>query len=163
MAKNPFKHLRHRLGENARSLFDNIQSNVDDQTGSSSYERGQAAVLDRMSSLLPYGYEIEPGLFTIENATGTDLEGIGYVLEFIPQTGATPAMAEHLTAIFAPDLPAGTGLQVSLFATGDIKQLGRMWLAARHLPFSPIPIPQTKAAKRRPPPFTHWPPPEPGI
>ena len=131
MAKNPFKHLRHRLGENARRLFDNIQSNVDDQTGLPPYERGQAAVLDRMSNLLPYGYEIEPGLFTIENATGTDLEGIGYVLELIPQTGATPAMAEHLTALFAPDVRAGVVLQLSLFATGDIQAATRAYVASR--------------------------------
>ena len=99
MAQHSFKHLKKRFNESVQRLFESIQSNLDDQTGISAYERGQAAVFDRMSSLLPYGYEIDPGLFTIDNATGTDLEGIGYVLELIPQTGATPAMAEHLTAL----------------------------------------------------------------
>ncbi len=134
MAKQTFKHLKKRFNESVSRLFVGLQSNVVDQTGLPSYERGHAAVLDRMSSLLPYGYEIEPGLFTIDNATGTDLEGIGYVLEFTPQTGATPAMAEHLTSLFAPDLPAGTGLQVSLFATGDIKGATRAYVASRTPP-----------------------------
>ena len=120
MIKYPFKHLKNRLSAGFRPFFQDLQSNVEDRTGSLPYERGKGPILDRMSGLLPYGYEIEPGLFTIDNATGTELEGVGYVLEIIPQTGATPAMAEHLTALFAPDLPAGTGLQVSLFATGDI-------------------------------------------
>lgn len=134
MIKYPFKHLKNRLSAGFRPFFQDLQSNVEDLTGSLPYERGKGPILDRMSGLLPYGYEIEPGLFTIDNPTGTELEGVGYVLEIIPQTGATPAMAEHLTALFAPDLPAGTGLQVSLFATGDIKGATRAYVASRTPP-----------------------------
>ena len=78
--------------------------------------RGKGYVVDRISSLLPYGYELEPGLFTIMDEKHMAVESIGYTLEVTPQTGATPEMASQLTSLFSSDLPTGTGIQVTLFA-----------------------------------------------
>ena len=88
------------------------------------------ALIDRFGSILPYGYEVEDGLFSIDTPEGT-LEGVGYVLEITPQTGATPEMAKHLESIFAADLPTGTGLQVTVFASPDVKPLLTAFTASR--------------------------------
>ena len=87
-------------------------------------------LIDRFGSILPYGYEVEDGLFAIDTPNG-ELEGVGYVLEVTPQTGATPEMAKHLETIFAADLPTGCGLQVTVFATPDVKSLLTAFTASR--------------------------------
>ena len=88
------------------------------------------ALLDRFGSILPYGYEIEEGLFSIAAPDGS-LEAVGYVLEVTPQTGASPEMAKHLETIFASDLPTGCGLQVSVFASPDVKSILTAFTASR--------------------------------
>lgn len=88
------------------------------------------ALIDRFGSILPYGYEVESGLFSIDAPNGT-LEGVGYVLEITPQTGATPEMAKHLESIFAADLPTGCGLQVTVFASPDVKSILTSFTASR--------------------------------
>lgn len=87
--------------------------------------------LDRLGALLPYGHEITEGLFTLMHPRRPTVEGLGYVLEIAPQTGATPEMARHLTGLFAAELPTGTGLQVSLLATSDIESATRAYVASR--------------------------------
>lgn len=78
--------------------------------------RGKGFVIDRLGSLLPYGHEVEAGLFTIMDDKHLAIESIGYTLEVAPQTGATVEMASQLTSLFSTDLPTSTGIQVTLFA-----------------------------------------------
>ena len=111
--------------------FKNVASNLvldDDALG---VTRGSATLIDRVGSLLPYGHEIEPGLFTIMDDKHQAVESVGFTLEMIPQTGATPEMAEHLTSLFSPDLPTGTGIQVTLFAEPDIDWATNAYIASR--------------------------------
>lgn len=93
--------------------------------------RGKGVVVDRLGSLLPYGHEIEPGLFTIMDEKHMAVESVGYTLEVRPQTGATPEMADQLTALFSTDLPTGTGIQVTLFAEPDIEWAANAYVASR--------------------------------
>lgn len=93
--------------------------------------RGKGYVIDRLSSLLPYGHEVEPGLFTIMDEKHMAVESIGYTLEVTPQTGATPEMAAQLTSLFSADLPTGTGIQVTLFAEPDIEWAANAYVASR--------------------------------
>ena len=93
--------------------------------------RGSNTLIDRVGSLLPYGHEIEAGLFTIMDEKHLAVESVGFTLEMIPQTGATPEMAEQLTSLFSPDLPTGTGIQVTLFAEPDINWATNAYIASR--------------------------------
>lgn len=93
--------------------------------------RGKCFVIDRLGSLLPYGHEVEAGLFTIMDDKRLAIESIGYTLEVTPQTGATPEMASQLTSLFSTDLPTATGIQVTLFAEPDIKWATNAYEASR--------------------------------
>lgn len=93
--------------------------------------RGKGFVVDRLSTLLPYGYEIEPGLFTIMDEKNMSVESIGYTLEVTPQTGASPEMASQLSSLFSSDLPTDTGIQVTLFAEPSIDWAANAYTASR--------------------------------
>lgn len=93
--------------------------------------RGSRTVIDRLASLLPYGHEVEEGLFTIMDEKHLMVESVGFTLELTPQTGATPEMATQLSSLFSPDLPAGSGIQVTLFAEPDIDWATNAYEASR--------------------------------
>ena len=93
--------------------------------------RGKGFVIDRLGSLLPYGHEVEAGLFTIMDDKHLAIESIGYTLEVTPQTGATAEMASQLTSLFSTDLPTSTGIQVTLFAEPDIEWATNAYEASR--------------------------------
>ena len=93
--------------------------------------RGKGFVIDRLGSLLPYGHEVEAGLFTIMDDKYLAIESIGYTLEVTPQTGATVEMASQLTSLFSTDLPTATGIQVTLFAEPDIEWATNAYEASR--------------------------------
>lgn len=111
-----------------------------------SVTRGKGVVVDRLGSLLPYGHEIESGLFTIMDEKHLAVESVGYTLEVTPQTGATPEMADQLTALFSTDLPTGTGIQVTLFAEPDIEWATNAYVASR-TPHFLAPISKRETAK----------------
>lgn len=71
----------------------------------------------RFADLLPYlGWIPERRLFILEGDVPQKVDGIGFCLEMMPQTGATPDMADLLTTIFTY-LPTGSGVQWTLVAT----------------------------------------------
>lgn len=109
----------------------NVASNLTLDDDALGVTRGSDTLIDRVGALLPYGHEIEPGLFTIMDEKHQAVESVGFTLEMIPQTGATPEMAEHLTSLFSPDLPTGTGIQVTLFAEPDIDWATNAYIASR--------------------------------
>ncbi len=100
----------------------------------------KAPIVDRFATLLPYLYELERGLFAIDGLEHR-LEGVGYVLEICPQTGATPEMAKHLESLFSAELPDGCGLQVTLFASPDVNDALTAFVASRTPPeVAPAPL-----------------------
>ena len=114
-----------------RLSFQKLSSNLAFEDDSLFTHRGRAMVVDRVSALMPYGHEVEPGIFTILDDKGLSIESVGYTLELTPQTGATPEMARQLTSLFSADLPTGTGLQVTLFAEPDIEWAANAYVASR--------------------------------
>lgn len=71
----------------------------------------------KFADLLPYlAWMPNERLFVLEGNVPEKVEGIGFCLEMIPQTGATPDMADLLTTLFAY-LPKGAGMQWSMIAT----------------------------------------------
>lgn len=120
-----FEALKNRLS------VQKLSSNLAFDDDSLFTHRGRAMVVDRVSALMPYGHEVEPGIFTILDDKGLAIESVGYTLELTPQTGATPEMARQLTGLFSADLPTSTGLQVTLFAEPDIEWAANAYVASR--------------------------------
>lgn len=76
-----------------------------------------AAKFARLSDLLPYSaWMEEERLFVLEGDVENKVEGLGFCLEVLPQTGATPDMADLLTTLFTY-MPEDAGMQISLMAT----------------------------------------------
>jgi conjugal transfer ATP-binding protein TraC len=66
---------------------------------------------------LPYrSYDNTYGLFTLT-------DGIGFVLEAMPQSGADQSMADMLRGLYTAPWTAGASLQITLFATPHIKPI----------------------------------------
>ena len=69
---------------------------------------------DQFASWLPYvAYLDEEQLFV-------NRDGIGFLLEIMPQSGADDRMVEVLISLYA-NCPAGTGIQFHLFASPHIR------------------------------------------
>lgn len=72
---------------------------------------------DRLADVLPYsGWDNDYGLFLLDGEEHDACEGVGFVLEMYPQTGASRDMAELLETLFTY-MPTGTGVQWTLMAT----------------------------------------------
>ena len=85
----------------------------------------------KFSDLLPYlAWMPKQRLFVLEGDVPQKVDGIGFCLEMIPQTGATPDMADLLTTIFSY-LPKGAGVQWSLIATPLIDRFLDAYVEAR--------------------------------
>jgi len=75
----------------------------------------------RFSDLLPYlAWDSGSGLFVLEGEEENSIDGLGFVLEMMPQTGAPQEMAELLTDVFI-GVPPGTSFQWSLLGTPVIE------------------------------------------
>ncbi|TWI69292.1 conjugal transfer ATP-binding protein TraC [Pseudoduganella lurida] len=79
---------------------------------------------DRFSALLPHNaYLPDNGLFVLDSGArhrDTPPQALGFVIEMPPQTGATEEMIKILVPLFG-DAPVGARLQVSLYASSDIR------------------------------------------
>lgn len=87
--------------------------------------------VDQFGSLLPYLTEIDEGYFLVQGATPVEIESVGYVLEIVPQTGVTQETAKHLESIVSADLPDGTGVQFTLFASPNVSAVTECYRASR--------------------------------
>ena len=86
---------------------------------------------NKFSELLPYMAWIpEKRLFVLESDTPQKVDGIGFCLEMLPQTGATPEMADLMTTLFTY-LPPGAGVQWSMIATPLIDRFVDAHVATR--------------------------------
>lgn len=75
------------------------------------------AEFSRLSDMLPYlAWMPTERLFILEGEVEAKVEGIGFALEIVPQTGATPDMADLLTSLFTY-MPKEAGMQISILAT----------------------------------------------
>lgn len=80
-------------------------------------------LIDRFAHELPYAhFDDSDGLCAVCAPDGS-FEGIGYVIEIHPQTGANDMMAKSLEEMFGSVLEEGTGVQVSLFGSPYIEPL----------------------------------------
>jgi len=79
---------------------------------------------DQFASWLPYSaYLPEERIFI-------NRDGMGFLLELMPQSGADERMAEVLVSLYA-NCPPGTGLQFHLFASPHIRQQLRQYTNLR--------------------------------
>ena len=78
--------------------------------------RGEALYFDRFADELPYAQmDDSDRLCTLMAPDQRKFEGLGYVIEVTPQTGASKEMAKNLELLFGQGAPEGTGMQVTLF------------------------------------------------
>lgn len=85
---------------------------------------GEPDLYDRFGDFLPWtAFNPETGLFTMDGAKPGSFEGLGFVLELVPQLGASEAMANYLAGITRLPAPVGTGVQVSMFGSPQIDPL----------------------------------------
>jgi len=83
---------------------------------------GRSRSANAFSAQLPYTtWRASQAVFYLEGASPGSVDGVGFVLELCPQTGATEQMAAILGSLFTA-CPKGTGLQISLFATNQIEE-----------------------------------------
>ncbi|MBB3221709.1 type IV secretion system protein TraC [Pseudoduganella umbonata] len=79
----------------------------------------------QFASLLPHSaYLADSGLFVLDTGArerNRRVQGLGFVIELVPQTGATEDMISVLLPLFA-DAPPGANLQVSLYGGTDIRE-----------------------------------------
>lgn len=79
----------------------------------------------QFAALLPHNaFQADSGLFVLD--TGAQerdgrTQALGFVLELVPQTGATEDMIKVLLPLFG-DAPVGASLQVCLYGSPDIRQ-----------------------------------------
>jgi conjugal transfer ATP-binding protein TraC len=76
---------------------------------------GTPSPAEQFADWLPYSGYLRDGCIFINR------EGMGFVLELMPQAGADERMAEILVSLYA-NCPPGTGLQFHLFASPHIRQ-----------------------------------------
>ncbi len=126
-------HWTRRLRRQAQRQMISLKerTNVTIEATTMNTRNPKRVVIDRFGSLLPFGLELEKGIFTIHATDSESIEALGYVLEIAPQTGATPELAHHLESIFSSELPSGTGIQVSLFASPAIDWATRAYSCSR--------------------------------
>ena len=99
-----------QLGEQFARVFgsDTAEALDDEEEG--------ARDIAKFSTWLPYrAYDSEREVFVLA-------EGVGCVIEAMPQSGADQSMADLLRGLFTAPWPAGASLQCSLFGTPHIKQ-----------------------------------------
>ena len=85
--------------------------------------RNSSMLIDQFAQELPYAhFDDSDGLCAVCAPDGS-FEGIGYVIEIHPQTGANDMMAKSLEEMFGSVLEEGAGVQVSLFGSPYIEPL----------------------------------------
>lgn len=72
---------------------------------------------NRFQDLLPYtGWIPDHRLFMLESDKPDQIDAVGFCLEMVPQTGASPEMADLMATLFTY-MPAGSSIQWTLTAT----------------------------------------------
>ncbi|MDX9943311.1 MAG: type IV secretion system protein TraC [Azonexus sp.] len=113
--------LGEQMAGRLSSLFGGAPSSVTDDDPEFQRDPG------RFSSWLNYrAYDAEEKIFVLT-------DGIGCVLECLPQSGADQSMVDLLRGVYTAPWPKGASLQFSLFGTPHIKPLLRQYANQRLL------------------------------
>lgn len=78
--------------------------------------------IPRLTGILPYNsWMPEERLFVLDQSAYSEdkKQNLGFCIETFPQTGASEEMERVLTSLFLA-CPAGTGIQISMYASSDI-------------------------------------------
>lgn len=97
------------------------------------------ATLPKLTGILPYlGWMGDEGLYVLDQGAFGDKPGLsmGFCIETVPQTGSNEEMERVLASLFM-SCPAGTGIQISLYASPHI--LPSLREQANMLPVDEIP------------------------
>lgn len=108
-------------------LFGRLKTNVRELAGYPGFRHGDVKHFDRLASILPIADIDGEGLATLTGSTPDVSEGIGFVLEIRPQTGATDAIQNELIGITS-NCPAGTVVTMTVYASPMIEGLLE-WMA----------------------------------
>lgn len=87
-------------------------------------ERALESPADQFASWLPYS------AWLADEQLFVNREGLGFILEIMPQSGADERMAEVLLSLYAT-CPPGTGIQFQLFASPHVRQTLRRYANLR--------------------------------
>lgn len=82
----------------------------------------QLSTIPRLSGMLPYSSWLpEEKLFVLDQGAFSEkpMQNLGFCIETLPQTGSNEEMERVLTSLFL-SCPAGTGIQISLYASPHI-------------------------------------------
>ena len=80
------------------------------------------ATLPKLTGILPYlGWMADEGMYVLDQGAFGDKPGLsmGFCIETVPQTGSNEEMERVLASLFM-SCPAGTGIQISLYASPHI-------------------------------------------
>lgn len=77
----------------------------------------------RLTAFLPYkSYDPQTRLYFIEAQVPDSVEGLGFSIELMPQTGSSETMADYLQTLFQSGAPVGTGIQCTILGSPNIEQ-----------------------------------------
>lgn len=98
-----------------------LPDNVTPLTGYPDFTPGAVAHFDRFAQCLPFESMSEEGLVLTRGLTPEHPEGIGFVLELTPQTGADEALQNDLIGLTAL-LPVGSVVSISTYASPNVTE-----------------------------------------
>ena len=101
-----------------QSLFQPFcwEGNVHVTSGFPGFTPGDIRHFDRLAQLLPYESIDEEGLITLKGRSEETPEGMGFVIELRPQTGANTALQAEIIGL-TDSLPVGSVLAISTYAS----------------------------------------------
>lgn len=101
----------------------------------------------RFCDLLPYlGWDDKKEIFVLEGSEEGKVDGLGFVIEMVPQTGASEDMADLLSVLFRY-MPTGTGVQWTLMGSPLIGEFLDHYVGLRHAHLAELP-PEEAARKK---------------
>ena len=98
-----------------------LPDNVTPLTGYPDFTPGAVAHFDRFAQCLPFESMSDEGLVLTRGLTPEHPEGIGFVLELTPQTGADEALQNDLIGLTAL-LPVGSVVSISTYASPNVTE-----------------------------------------
>ncbi len=112
--------MRKTLSVKLKSAFEKTRSALQAQWDAF-LEDGDDSPVSRISELLPYGFEVAPGIFTVHETLSDKVTALGYVIEIAPLAGYVEKTADDLHSLLTMAFPDNTNLQFTIFASPDIR------------------------------------------
>ncbi|MBS5292101.1 MAG: TraC family protein [Sutterella wadsworthensis] len=99
-----------------------LKSNLHVAEGYPGFAHGEVAHFDRFAACLPFDAIDEEGLAILSGLKPEAPEGLGFVIELIPQTGANDVLQNELIGLTA-NCPVGTVLTITTYASPMVEGL----------------------------------------